>query len=214
MKNLPDKHAAEPYYNVSPSALLRPLLGNPVGALLVHWVFQGLPYMDTTERLFKVLLEVPVIAALTPLLRLAGMTKWARALLVAFLIAHTLNFVFNGQIWVVLKHFGLVRHDRAIFEQYLSNLSDRIKDEPSITYAAVYGSITRAEWKPTSDLDVRLVRKTGAINGFKACWFVLLERFRAFRARFPLDAFVLDSRDKLAGLRADEPPHILVDTLT
>ena len=43
----------EKYYAVSHSPVFRPLLKRKAGALLVHWVFQGILNMDSTERAFK-----------------------------------------------------------------------------------------------------------------------------------------------------------------
>ena len=62
----------------------------------------------------------------------------------------------------------------------------------------------RGEWKETSDLDMRLVRRPGVRNGLRACWFVMKERTRANMRRFPLDVFLLDDFSRLDRLRHDE----------
>jgi predicted nucleotidyltransferase len=202
------------YYNVSERAILRPLLGNPIVALSVHWVFQGMLNMDRTERLLRIGAEVVLMGISLLLFVLAGKLPLIWAAVAAFLVAHTLNFLFNGQIWVVLKHFGLVRHSRAEFDEYLCQLSERVMAEPSIEYAAAYGSLVRGEWRPTSDLDVRLVRKPGVVSSLRACWFVLQERTRALINKFPLDVFVLDGPELLAEMRDDERPQEIIAAST
>jgi predicted nucleotidyltransferase len=75
----------------------------------------------------------------------------------------------------------------------------------------VYGSLTRGELRPTSDLDVRLIRRPGLVNGLRACWFVLRERTRAHLTGFPIDFLVLDSPRLLKRMRPDEPPLVIYD---
>jgi predicted nucleotidyltransferase len=200
------------YYGVSKRPILRPFLRSPIFAMGVHWVFQGMLYMDRTERLFKLGLDLILTALLWILLSPLLGLSWAWALLVAFLLAHTLNFLFNGQMWVVLKHFHLVRNSRSEFEDYLSQLAQRIQAEPSIERAAAYGSLVRGEWHESSDLDLRLVRKPGLRNGLRACWFAMRERTRALFRRFPLDVFLLDDPSRLGRMREDESALELLET--
>jgi hypothetical protein len=196
------------YYGVSHASLLRPFLRSPIIALGVHWIFQGIVYMDRTERWFKIGIEV-VFFGLGLVFALVAKLHIVWSALAALLIAHTLNFVLNGQIWVVMKHFGLVKHSRQEFESYLSRLSSRVRDTTSVSRAIVYGSLTRGEWSPTSDLDIRLIREPRLLNGLSACWFALRERAWAFFQRFPLNIYVLDDLGRLEDMRADEKPFLI-----
>jgi hypothetical protein len=200
------------YYSISHSRLLRPLLRSPLLALAVHWIFQGMLYMDRTERLFKLGLDLLWTAALAPALFLGAGLRLQWALPLAFGLAHTLNLLLNGQIWVVLKHFGLVRHTREEFEEVMDELAARVTAEPSIAYAAVYGSLARGKWDETSDLDVRLVRVPGWRAAWRVCWFAMRERTRAFWLRFPLDLFILDDHASLAKLSEKHTPLVLGGT--
>jgi hypothetical protein len=197
------------YYKISNSSWLRPLLGNLIAAIAIHWTFQGLLYMDKTERSFKLGLDLVIILTLWPIFVLIGQLSTAVSILAAVFVAHTCNFILNGQVWVVAKHFQLVKHSRQEFDAYVREVTVRIATEPSFRYAAAYGSIARAEWNPSSDLDLRLVRYPGRWNGLRACWFVLRERATAFLSRFPLDIYMLDNYDGLRRMRGDEPPVIL-----
>lgn len=186
------------------------LLEQTATGCVIHWVFQGILYADRTERWFKIGLDL--ILTLILGLFFSGWMRPVSAWISAFLCAHTLNFIFNAQLWVLLKHYGLVRNSYQDFETYIEAFRKRVERQPSIQYAAVYGSYVRGEWKPSSDLDVRLVRRAGLLNGLVACWFLMVERTRAFFRRFPLDIYVADNFESLERLRIDEAPLVLRET--
>ena len=186
------------------TGILRRLLRHPLAAVAMHWAFQSLFYMDRTERRFKLLLDVTLGVAGMALLSI--WCSWPIAWTLAFLAAHTLNFLFNGHLWGALKHYGLVSVSYEAFSSYAQGFGARARRETSIRRVAIYGSLARHCWSTSSDLDVRLVRKPGLINGARACWFVLRERSRALIARFPLDAYVLDDERSLQKLSTEEEP--------
>ena len=200
-------HGTEPkqrIYRVVDHPLARPLLRRPAGALFVSWVFQGLLYMDRTERCFKLAIDGLITVAIGIPIGLLSPLGLGPALVGAFLLAHTANWVFNGQIFVVLKHFGGVQHSMAEWAQYMEVLKDRICHEPSIRWAGALGSLVRGQFSETSDLDLRIIRRPGFVNAVRACYFVLRERTRAFFSGYPLDIYVLDSERPLTKLRPDE----------
>jgi hypothetical protein len=119
--------------------------------------------------------------------------------------------VCNGHVYVVLKHFGGARHDRERIRRHLAAVAARVRGEPSVRYAALFGSIARGEWQPTSDVDLRLVRRPGIRAGLRACGFALCERTRATWGGIALDVYVLDGPAALARLRRDEPAVVLHD---
>jgi hypothetical protein len=189
---------------------LRSVVKHRSGALLAHWLFQGLLYMDPTERWFKLGLDLVLTLIAGGVLGL-----WLPILpatLVGFLIAHTLNFLLNGQVYGVLKHFGSVQHTWEQFDEEVQRLRQRIAEEPSIVYAAAYGSLAREQWSPTSDLDLRLVRAPGIRSAWRVCWFAVQERARAFWNRFPLDLFVLDTCASLNRMAENDRPVVLGDS--
>ena len=177
------------------SPLLRRLARSPLLAVAAHWALQSLLYMDRTERCTKLGLDL-ALALLVRLLVgrwLPALAAWAAAVVAA----HTANFLLNGHLWGVLKHYGFVRHSRAAFAGYVEGFLARAAREPAIDSVWICGSLSREAWSPASDLDVRLLRRPGRANGARACWFLLRERSRALCARFPLDAYVVDSRQGL-----------------
>ncbi len=152
------------------------------------WLFQGILYMDTTEKVFKILLDILFFIPIYFIFRGYG----SLSLFIAIIFTHTINWIFNGQIFVLLKNLRLTKTEPERFIQYLNDLQKRIKKENSILAAAAFGSLSRGQLKETSDLDIRIIRKKGVINGFRACLFVLSERTRALFNKFPLDIYVLD----------------------
>jgi hypothetical protein len=191
------------------SSFMQRVVKSPLVALGMHWAFQSVFYMDTTERFFKLALNAGGTLAIWAVLR-QRLIEYP-ALLLAFLLAHSVNLLANGHLWGVLKHYGYVENRYDAFETYAQQFAQRVRAEESMTYGAIYGSRVRAEWQPSSDLDVRLVRRPGFWHGIRACWFVLRERSRATWYRFPLDLYVLDSYAPLDAMRNDEAPFVICD---
>lgn len=168
--------------------------------LLSNWLFQGILYMDRTEKVFKLALD----ALFTITLVLLGVNITA-----SIVISHTLNWIFNGHIFAVFKNLKLMKTSKEKFDAYIENLRKKVENESSIVWAGVYGSLVRGEFKETSDLDVRLIRKPGFINGVRACVFVMKERSWATFNRFPLDIYVGDSFKFLDKICKEEIPIII-----
>jgi predicted nucleotidyltransferase len=189
--------------------LINKLQASLIVALLSHWLFQSLFYMDKTERNFKLSIDI----LLTLILMLGFGLSW-RGFLISLLIAHTINFLFNGHLYGVLKSFGISLANQKKLKHYLSAFGDRVSAEPSIGFAAVYGSLSREELTATSDLDIRLLRKQGWSAVFCSCWFVCLERTRSLLMGIPLDIYVFDTAHRLGKMRSDEMANVLKSTAT
>lgn len=169
--------------------------------ILSSWLFQGILYMDRTEKVFKLSLD----ALFTGMLMLFGVN-----VVTSIIISHTLNWVLNGHIFVVFKNLKLIKTPHGKVDAYIGRLRRKVENEPSIIWAGVYGSLVRGEFKETSDLDVRLIRKPGFINGVRACIFVMRERAWATFHKFPLDIYVGDSFMFLENMSKEESPIILM----
>jgi thymidylate kinase/predicted nucleotidyltransferase len=204
IKDLPgiEKEKNSVYAKVD-SPWMQRIVRQKSGALFVHWLFQGLFYMDPTERRVKLGLNLILTLLFGSLFktRLPSLPAFGLGLITA----HTLNFLFNGQIFGVLKHFGGVRHTWEEFNSEVERMRSVIAKEPDIVYAAAYGSLARSQWSPTSDLDLRLVRAPGLRSAIRTSWFAIRERARANFKRFPLDLYVLDSYDSLMRMSEKDP---------
>jgi len=194
-------------YAKTNSKILQRLYRYPHFALASHWAFQSVFYLDSTERRFKIGLDILLTVFGT--LLLSVWFSWWISCSIAFFIAHTLNFLLNGHLWGVLKHYGLVRHSHASFRGYVNEIINRTATVPAIKYVVAYGSLSREEWSSTSDLDTRIIRYPGYINGLRVCWFLVGERTRALLAGFPLDMYLLDDERSLQKLKPHERPVYL-----
>lgn len=175
-----------------------------------NWAFRSMLFMDQTERLFGISMESFLILVLAILF--SNYLDLMEFILLSFCLAHTICWIFNGHFFVLLKDLSLKRTDINSFIRYLYPLRSRFSKESSIAAIAAFGSLSRGELTENSDLDIRVIRRKGTVNGLRSCGCVFLERCRAFFNRFPLDIYVLDSAAKLLNLRKDEPPVILHDS--
>lgn len=179
-----------------------------IGTIIgINWTFQSLLYMDKTERTFKILLDIILTIVFWILFNMRFSS--IIALILAFIISHTLNWIFNSNLFGLFKTFGNIITPKEKFESYLERLKMKVKNEPSIIWAGIYGSLVRGEFKETSDLDVRLIRKPGLINGVRVCLFVMRERTWATFNRFPLDIYVGDCLKFLEKMSKEEKPLIV-----
>jgi len=172
---------------------------------LSSFIFQGFLYMDKSERIFKIMITLIVFIVLLLILRPSD----AGFIILLLFLAHMFNWLFNGQIFVLLKNLKLISTDKKKFICYIENMQKRIPQNESIVAVAVYGSLSRENIKHTSDLDVRVIRKQGLSNALNSSFFVMFERTKAFFKMFPLDIYLLDDIENLHGM--DEYPIIIYD---
>lgn len=188
--------------------ILTPIFRFKFVIIITNWIFQGLLYSDKTEKLFKILLDLMLAVILSNFISFSN-SIYLNCLF-SFLISHTLLFVFNGQLFALAKNFDLVHSEPQRIIDYANGLRRRAFNEKSINCVLVYGSLVRGEIKTTSDLDVRIIREPGIVNGLNACIFGLFERSRALMYRFPLDMYVIDNELHLSKMRIDEKPILLM----
>src|SRR5512139_548805 len=156
-------------------------------AFFSHWLFQGILYADKTEKAFRILIDACLIIIF--FLVLINFVSYPISFIISLILAHTINAIFNGQLLSV-SHGVLKSRNLQDLTDYALLLKKRISDEKSIHAAAIFGSFCRGETSETSDLDVRMVRRRGVINGLRSCSFCLSERTRALFHKFPLDIYV------------------------
>ena len=188
---------------------LRVLLQKKAMVILSNWFVQSFLYMNNYERLCKIIWEVflflPIFYVFKTFLSLY------LAITASLLFSHTLNWLFNGHFYGLVKEFGGVSTSPKVFLTYLDGIYERFSNKSFIMGAAIFGSIARGEYKPSSDLDFRLFIKPGFWNGLAASHLCLIERFRAFLNKFPLDIYAFSLEEVKNKMRADEIPIILYD---
>ena len=183
--------------------LLKQIIQSRIGTYISYWVFQGMLYMDYREVLSKFFIDIILIVFLYYLFTVP--------LYISFLIAHTLNMLFNGHYFAMRRHMGLGQNNPKHFINYIEGLQKRIENKPYIMAAAAYGSLSNNIYRPTSDIDIRFVPWNNSLSFFKVCFFALSERARALLVKFPLDLYVFDILEIDKKMNPKEPPIIFHD---
>lgn len=166
------------------------------------WLLQGMRIMNWRETALKLLLD----AVLTGLLLLTG-CNW----IIALLIAHTLNFTFNGQLFAMFTHMGAT----GVSARYFLIRTERIAAEAAkaacIDAAIAYGSLSRGCYKNTSDIDLRIIPSAGETNWWRCALWAVWQRAKAFVNGYPLDLYVYDASVVVKRMRTDELPIMLYE---
>ena len=173
-----------------------------------NWIHQGFFYLDRTEMMYRVIWEIIPFTFFMCILYLAGSSSWLYSVVLSGFISHSLNWVFNDNFWtcIMFTFPRIMNPGEKITINYLSGLQRRIDSTDSISGCMIYGSLSRGEWQEKSDLDIRILRKSGSLNGFKAYHFVFKERVIAVFKKQPLDIYLADSTLFLSKMREDEFP--------
>lgn len=175
-----------------------------------NWAHQGFTYLDKTEMLLRVIWELVPFGISFYLLNEAGLPWWGNVIL-SFLLAHTLNWMFNDNMWTCIQFTfpNLLNPGNEKTKEYLAGMQIRMQKRDAVGGCMVYGSMSRGVWKNKSDLDIRIFRKSGIINGIKGYWACWMERLIAVWKRQPLDIYLADSIAFLKKMRDDEFPIFL-----
>lgn len=189
--------------------ILGRLLKTRLAVIASNWVFQGMRYMNIYEITLKLLIDILFIYVFYNLLSNYIDIVWS--LITSVLIAHTLNWVFNGHIFVLLRYVAPVPKSAQQFEDFIQQMKIRALKWSSVDGIAIYGSYCRGTLHKYSDLDVRVVTRPGVINSISGAIFCLYLRLLAFFDVFPLDIYACDKMEFLDQLRDDEKPYILID---
>lgn len=176
-----------------------------------QWIHQGFTYLDHTEMFWRVIWEiVPFTLFLLFFNAICGSRIWVSVVL-AFIIAHTLNWIFNYNFWTCIDFTFPRVHNPGndVTKEYLKGMQKRMKRNDAITGCMIYGSMSRAVWHNKSDLDMRIMGKPGIVNGFRAYLAVFHERLIAVWQKQPLDLYLADGIKFLQRMRKDEYPIFL-----
>lgn len=176
-----------------------------------QWIHQGFTYLDHTERFYRVVWELVPAALFLWLFKDIANMSWTWSVVLAFVISHTINWIFNYNFWTCIDFtFPSVKNpgnDATI--QYLAEVQERMNKSDIVTGCLLYGSMSRHVWHDKSDLDMRIIGKPGLLNGFKIYLLVCRERLIAVKKKRPLDLYMADSVDFLNKMRDDEFPIVL-----
>lgn len=182
--------------------------------IIIGWAFQGIFYADKTERYFKIVCDLLLIIGFFIFFQFILSVPTIFLLILSIVIGHTINWLINVGIWCSLRgKYGIyvkgvgIGNKEVFFDEFLI----RVKKTPSIKSVLIYGSYARGTDSMTSDIDIRVIRRSGIINAIQACFFGLQERVRALIKKVPLDLCVIDNRDHLKKMDPNEQPKIIFD---
>ena len=195
---------SRPAYKVKPFPVPRRLLGplqSCAAILVVNWFAQGMRGMTSGELTFRLLLEALLVAAI------AGLTGWP----LAVVVAHSLNWTLNGQIWVCARYCRLYRGSAERLHEAIARLTGTLVRQPWLGEAALIGSAADGRLGARSDIDLRLVAPPGLAGWLCVNLLLLRLRLMALVRMLPLDVYAHDRPEDL--LRADptEAIRLLVD---
>jgi len=156
--------------------------------------------MNWIERLHRWTIELMIFLCIY--LSLSAFLGHLVNISLSFIIAHTLNALVNGHLFAMFAHdlfwFSLYK-DRQKFFSYIERIRNRMqrKAPPCICGVVFFGSLVRGDFKDSSDLDIRFISENGFWNAVGAAHQVFLERVRAVLAGFPIDIYMIRSKDEL-----------------
>lgn len=187
------------------------LQGTAVGELcrygwaifLSAWIFQGMRISNWRENAIRIAIDVILTCSVLPF-----STEWW-VLLLAFVISHSLNFMFNGQFFAMFTHMGATGVTAEKFLDRTIRIAEEAKTKKFCAAAVAYGSLSRGCFKSTSDIDLRLVPAEGESNWWKLALWAISLRARAFCWGYPLDMYCYDANILTKKMRSDELPIIL-----
>lgn len=181
--------------------------------ILSNWLFQGIPNADKTEKIYKISFTLIFWVGFFILLHTIKDFKLLILLASSFFLAHTLNWIVNGNFYILFVHRLLIAKLKKenLFE-YLTVFEARMNQQNWAMYAASFGSICRGQLKDSSDIDISIVRKPGLKNALASIWFALKEKKLADAKGIPLEIYISDSpQDSVKRFAAEKNPVVISD---
>lgn len=193
------------------SRFLQALMQSPLGILAINWVFQGMRGMQRKELIFRVFLELIMMAVFAGFIGLVYGP--VTALVLGFLLAHSINWLFNTHLWVCVRYFPVYSRSPAALEEFLSRAGVYLDSLEWLEEAVFIGSVGDHGRVCTdrSDIDLRLIFPAGCLNWLRTNLLLIRLRVSALFKVIPLDLYAYDTVSALDRFRQDEGLQILLD---
>ena len=205
----PKKSSKKFAWNPKNQTLYR-LMSSTPGVILINWAFQGMLGMDRSELIFH--LAVDILFTILFCSFFNEFFGFCSTLFFSFVLAHTVNWIFNTHFWVMGRYIGISETNEEKVRKYLSEIHDSVRKRPYIDGVIVFGKMTRGgKIQPTSDVDIRFISKNGPMNRLRTNAYGVWQKTKAFFKKFPLDLYILDNCNSLDKMREDEIPIIIFD---
>lgn len=194
------------------SPLLAAAMQSTPFILAINWCLQGTRGMQAKELSFRLLLEAALATAAAGALAGGGMAAPV-AVVLGLALAHSFNFLANGQLWVCARYGRAWHRDPAALDAFLAGTADRLRRLPWLAEALCIGSQGPGQGTrgSRSDIDLRLVFPPGPGGWLRVNLLLLELRARALVAVIPLDLYAYDDLEAFGRFRPDEPLLIVLD---
>lgn len=181
--------------------------------LALNWLFQGMRGMDPKELGFRLLLLALTTALAAWIIANAFAVSGLTASAFGLAIGHTLNFLANGQLWVVLRYCPGYRREPARLARAIAGLLDDVARQDWLGEAVLLGStVSRLETpRSRADIDLRLIFPTGFAGWLRTNLYLLRLRFVAACRGVPLDLYAYEHPAVLRRFDQREPMGIILD---
>jgi len=181
--------------------------------IVSNWFTQSIIHEDKTEKIYKILFTVFFWIIFYFLFSNLFLFSTGVELLLSFIVAHTLNWIINGNFYNLIIHrLLLAKITKKDLFNYLNTLEQKLKGEDWIFYAASFGSICNGNLKDSSDVDISIVRKPGYINAIKAIFFSVKEKKYADVHKIPLELYISDSpKNSIERFKMEQNPVVIYD---
>lgn len=182
-------------------------------SIFTNWAYQGIPTGGRLEKIYKISFTIFFWILFFGLLHLIYNFSIMRSLIYGFLIAHTMNWLLNCNLYVIFIH--RIKWFKVspikLFNQ-LYAIQDRLQNKDWILYSTSSGGISRGTMNGNSDIDVTLIIKPGIKNAILATIFTVKEKKIADFNGIPMDMMVSESpEDSLRRSDYQENPAVMID---
>ena len=181
--------------------------------IITNWFFQSIVNADRTEKIYKISFTVVLTVITYSTLNQFLIFSNVKLAITSFIIAHTLNWVVNGNFYNLIIHrLLLAQISKEDLFNYLLKLEEKLKDKDWIVYAASFGSICNGNLKDSSDVDISIVRKPGLKNAILAIVFSVKEKKYADFNKIPLELYISDTpENSMKRFSVEKNPVIVYD---
>ena len=183
----------------------RALRNMPVG-----WLSQSLHSTDSSERYFRIIVEVLVFIIAVNVLSWGS--NFVEKFFLVGIAVHSVFWLLFGSFWVyMLDSFDWVENGGIYNVIDYVDLTKKALNMVDCTDAVlIYGSMSRSKFHNGSDLDLRILKRQDSNLGLVSLPLSALLKAYSFFIKVPVDYQVVDSMEFLSGqMRADELPIII-----
>jgi len=181
-----------------------------------NWLLQGIFHADKSEKLYKIFFTVFFWIILFIIFFVRFNFSLTRSIVFGFLVSHTLNWVINNNLFVLLVHrIRWIKTSKPLLFSQLFRIQNRLKrlsNKKWLLYSVSHGGICNGTLNSHSDIDVSLIRKPGLKNMIMSIIFYVKEKKYADLKGVPLDIFICDTPENCINRsKGQKNPIVLFD---